>query len=458
MLDRLSIRAKLTAAFAASLMLVLALAAVFVYLQVEANLNESLDENLESRADDVAALASSGGGGAVPLGAERLVEGEDAFAQILSDPSGGEPRVLASTLPAGAGTVLTDREAERAAGAPLFLSEREVPGVAGEARTLARTVDTPQGEVLVLVGATTEDRNETLNGLLFAFLVGGPIALLLASGLGYLLAGRALAPVESMRRRAAEITLDRSGERLPLPRADDEIHQLGETLNEMLDRIESSLEREREFVADAGHEMRTPLAILRTELELAEREGRSVEELRAAIASARDETDRLSQLAEDLLVIARSDQGRLPIKLERTDLGELLRRVRDRYATRAAEGGREIQVTAPAGADAELDPLRMEQALGNLVDNALRHGEGTIRITAEARDGSIRMAVRDDGPGFPRGFGERAFERFSRADEGRTGGGAGLGLAIVRAIALAHGGSAEVDGAGVELKLPRSSA
>ena len=124
------------------------------------------------------------------------------------------------------------------------------------------------------------DREEALAGLAGAFLIGGPIALLLASGLGYLLAGRALAPVEAMRRRAAEITLERSGERLPLPRADDEIHDLGATLNTMLDRIEASLERERVFVADASHELRTPLAILRTELELAERQRRSPEELR----------------------------------------------------------------------------------------------------------------------------------------------------------------------------------
>ena len=295
-----------------------------------------------------------------------------------------------------------------------------------------------------MVGASTDDRKEALAGLVNSFLVGGPLALLLASGLGYVLAGRAMAPVAAMRRRAAEITLERSGERLPLPRAEDEIHQLGETLNTMLDRIEASLERERVFVADASHELRTPLAILRTELELAERQERSREELRAAIGSAAEEVERLSQLAEDLLVIARSDQGQLAIKLEGTDLRTLLERVRDRFERRAEESGRRITVDAPDKARVQLDPLRIEQAVGNLIDNALRHGRGTIELHGALNGGRAVLEVSDEGSGFPAGFESKAFERFSRADGGRTGGGAGLGLAIARAIATAHGGSAEV--------------
>jgi signal transduction histidine kinase len=345
MLDRLSIRGKLAAAFAAALFLILSLSAVFVYAGVSSDLDESLDENLRSRADDVASLVATAGRAPPELQGQRLVEGEDALAQVLAE----DGTVLASTLPAG--TPLSPQEVERAASGPVLLSDREVPGVAGEARILARPVTAGEQELIVVVGATTEDRAETLTGLRYSFLIGAPIALLLASGLGYLLAGRALAPVDAMRRRASEITLRRSGERLPLPRADDEIHQLGATLNSMLDRIEASLEREREFVADAGHELRTPLAILRTELELAEREGRSAEELRAAISSAVEETDRLSQLAEDLLVIARSDQGRLPIKRESVELGELLERVRHRFGQRAADAGRDMHADAPDGAE-----------------------------------------------------------------------------------------------------------
>ncbi|MGH2982994.1 MAG: sensor histidine kinase, partial [Solirubrobacterales bacterium] len=247
---------------------------------------------------------------------------------------------------------------------------------------------------------------------------------------------------------------------LPLPRADDEIRQLGETLNEMLDRIEASLERERVFVADASHELRAPLAVLRTELELGRRQQRSPEELRAALSSAAEEVDRLSQLAEDLLVIARSDQGRLPIARQRVELETLLERVRERFARRATARGRQIVVDASDNESAELDPLRIEQALGNLIENALRHGGGEVRLSARRDNGATVFEVSDQGPGFPDGFEARAFERFTHADEGRTGRGAGLGLAIARAIAVAHGGEVEISDSGaaattLRITLPR---
>ena len=231
MIAKLSIRARLTAAFAAAMILVLALAGAFVYLKVRSDLTEALEESLNSRADDVAALTMAAGASAPDLGGERLVDGEDSFAQVL-DASG---EVVASTLPTSSGPALSPAEVQAAGREPL-LSEREVAGVDGEAKLLARSVQTPAGESIVVVGATTQDRSEALAGLTGAFVVGGPLAIVLASLLGYVLAGRALAPVESMRRRAAGITLERSGERLPLPEADDELHRLGETLNQMLDR------------------------------------------------------------------------------------------------------------------------------------------------------------------------------------------------------------------------------
>jgi signal transduction histidine kinase len=216
----------------------------------------------------------------------------------------------------------------------------------------------------------------------------------------------------------------------------------------MLDRIEASLQRQRVFVADASHELRTPLAALRAELELADRSGRTPEELRAAVRSASEEVDRLSRLAEDLLVVARFDQGRLPIARERVDVGAVLGRVGGRFGRRASDGGREIVVDAPVRLEAEIDVLRIEQALGNLIDNALRHGAGDVRLSARRDDGSVLLEVSDDGPGFPEGFEGEAFERFTRADDGRTGGGAGLGLAIVEAIATAHGGRVSVAASG----------
>jgi signal transduction histidine kinase len=433
---------------------VLVVAALFVYVRVADNLNENIDNGLNARGNDLAALVA-GSSGPPELGSGGLVESEEGFSQVLDE----QGNVIASTLPPGE-RPLDPAESAIAAQESILLRDREVPTVEGEARILARPADSATGSFIVVAGASTQDRSETLAGLAGSFLIGAPIALLLACGLGYLLAGRALSPVEAMRRRAREITLERSGERLPLPRADDEIRQLGETLNEMLDRIEVSLERERVFVADASHELRGPLAVLRTELELAVRQERPPEELRSALSSAAEEVDRLSQLAEDLLVIARFDQGRLPIARERVELRTLLERVRERFIRRGKEAGREILIDAPAGAAAELDPLRIEQALGNLIENALRHGSGEVELSARGSDGATVFEVSDEGPGFPRGFETHAFERFTRADDGRAGGGAGLGLAIAEAIAVAHGGEVEITVSGgtattLRITLPR---
>jgi len=290
-----------------------------------------------------------------------------------------------------------------------------------------------------------------LASLLALMLVVGPLALLLAAFAGYRLAGAALRPVESMRREAAEISSETSGRRLPVPEARDEVRRLGETLNEMLERLDEGLLRERRFVADAGHELRTPLALLRTELELALRAPRTPEELEAAIRSATEEVERLIRLTEALLVLERS--GEAALRQEELDARELLDAVASRFAARAAARGRTIEVEG--GGSLRGDRDRLEQALGSLVDNALTHGEGTVRLSAERADDAIVLRVSDEGSGFPDDFLPRAFERFSRADAARTGGGAGLGLAIVDAVARAHGGQASASGATVTLVLPR---
>src|SRR5207244_1933364 len=168
--------------------------------------------------------------------------------------------------------------------------------------------------LVLVVGATRENRAEALRSLRNTLLLVGPLALLLATGLGYLLAGAGLRAVEGMRRRAAEISADRPGERLPIPPTGDELQRLGVTLNEMLDRLEGALDRERGFVAEAGHELRTPLALLRAELDFALHHGETEADLREAVRGASEETDRLVQLAGDLLLIAGSERGRRPLR------------------------------------------------------------------------------------------------------------------------------------------------
>jgi two-component system, OmpR family, sensor kinase len=324
-----------------------------------------------------------------------------------------------------------------AVGAVLYFSVKDV---------LDEQITEPPTNRLDAIG----DRDEVLAALLALLLVVGPLALLLAAFAGYRLAGAALRPVESMRREAAEISAETSGRRLPVPEARDEVRRLGETLNEMLERLDEGLLRERRFVADAGHELRTPLALLRTELELALRRPRSPEELASAIRSATEEVERLIRLAEALLLLDSS--GGAALRVGELDAGELLDAVARRFAARAAAADRMIAVEG--GGSFRGDRDRLEQALGGLVDNALTHGEGRVRLEAEREADSIVLRVSDEGHGFPDDFLPRAFERFSRADEARTSGGAGLGLAIVDAVARAHGGRASAAGATITLVLP----
>jgi signal transduction histidine kinase len=304
-----------------------------------------------------------------------------------------------------------------------------------------------------------ESFEEALDNLATLLLIGGPVALLLASLAGYWAAGSALRPVEAMRKRAAAISASGPEERLPVPPARDELQRLGQTLNEMLARIEVTLERERRFVDDASHELRTPLTLHKTELELALRHGGSEEELRAAIASGLEEIDRLVQLAEDLLVVARTEEGKLAIALEPLSVADLFATVSERFRARASAAGRPVVVDGGADLVVEGDRLRLEQALTSMVDNALRHGEGEVRILATENGSRIRLHVGDRGAGFPPEFLTQAFERFSRADAARGRGGSGLGLAIVETIALAHGGRAgaandSAGGADVWIEIP----
>jgi signal transduction histidine kinase len=447
--SRLPIRARLTAAFALAMVLVLAAAALFVYVRLKDDLDESVDLALQARAAAVAASGEAAGGAAE--------ESEEGFAQVLS--ADGE---VIDSVGDVSGPVLDGAARARAAAGGRMELEQEVPGIEGTTRILAGPVTAEAGAELAVfaVGQSLDDRDETLAGLAASFLIGGPVVVLIASLLGYLLASAGLRPVEAMRRRAGEISLEQPGERLPLPAARDEVRRLGETLNEMLDRMRRSFERERRFVADAGHELRTPVAVIRAELEGMLRAGGHDPEVREALVAALEECDHLAQVAEDLLVLGRAAEGELPIRPVPIEVVPLLEGVRARFADRARERRREIRLDAANGLSVEADELRLRQALGNLVDNALRHGGGDIELRSRRSggDGGVELEVADAGPGFAPELAGRAFERFARGDTARTRGGTGLGLAIVRAIAEAHGGRAEIvdggPGATVRLWLP----
>ena len=440
-MSRVPVRLRLTAAFALAMALLLAGAGLFVYERLRNDLDESVTAGLAVRADAVVRTRSPAAGAAG--------EGEEGFAQLL----GPDGRVLARAGRARR-SALSRAELRRAQGGGRVLVERRVPGVVGSTRLLGRAGR--NGEV-VAVGQSLQDRDDTLANLVRSFALGGPIAVLLASLLGYALAAAGLRPVEAMRRRAREVSLSRADERLPLPAARDEIRRLGETLNEMLDRLGRSFERERRFVSDASHELRTPVAVIKAELEGALRAGGHAPQVREALVASVEECDHLAQLAEDLLILARSSEGQLPVRPEPLELREQLERVARRFAARAAERGRSIAVDAGDVPCVYVDELRLRQALGNLIDNALRYGQGEIALRARRAAGGLEIEVRDGGEGFTPEFAARAFERFARDDLARTRDGAGLGLAIVRAIAEAHGGRAELvagPGARVRIWLP----
>jgi two-component system OmpR family sensor kinase len=447
LISRLPIRGRLTLTFAAVMVVLFGGLALLLHTRFSSSLDAGINRALRTRSADLASLVRSRTGGP-PRPNTELPESGGAFAQVLAN-SGG---ILDSTPGHSSRPLLTPAEARRALHAPIGIDRRD------NARLVAQSLATEPAAVLV-VGASLSQRDRALRTLDEMLFIGGPILLVLTCVAGYALAAFALAPVERMRSRAARISGSGHGDRLPVPRARDELQRLGETLNEMLTRLEDAMDRERVFVANAGHELRTPLTILKLELELTLSEHLSQAELERRLRSAAEEVDRLSRLAEDLLVIARADQGRLPLEKRAVPVEPLLAAVSRRIAS-PARGTRDVTVDANGDLVVQADPERLEQAVANMLTNALRHGDGPVRLAAAERNGHVELHVLDEGPGFTPEFLPMAFERFSRADPARSRGGTGLGLSIVRMIAEAHGGSADAanrtgGGADVWVSLPR---
>lgn len=302
------------------------------------------------------------------------------------------------------------------------------------------------GAWLFVAALAPEAEGNALSQVERELAVAGAVFVAVAGAGAYVLAAAALSPVERLRRQVASISASAAVASLEVPATNDEIAALAVTMNDVLGRLQRALARQRAFVSDASHELRTPLAVLRGELELAGRPGRDRDELAAAVAAAEAEAARLSRITDSLLLLARSDEDRLVMRTELTDIGELLRTSADAARSRLAGTGTVIRADVPAGLRAAIDPDRVRAAIDNLVDNALRFAPGGSVIGLSARAGAegLCIEVSDDGPGFPAEFLPHAFERFRRPDSGRSrdDGGSGLGLAIVRAIATAHGGAA----------------
>ena len=461
-MNRLPIRFRLSLGFALVMAVLFGLVGTLVYSQLKDSLDDTIDRELSARLAGAIAIVRDDGddlGDPVrdplnridPGGFVQVLDPEGRVASATNEALAERPLLEAGALPGG-------DELDPETGA-VPARDIHVPELEGDLRIAVASARDDGVDYLVIAGASLDQRDETLSDLSRLLWIGGPILLLLTSIAGYLVAAMALRPVDRMRERAAWVSDTSIGERLPVPPARDEISRLGETLNEMLDRIEAAFERERGFVADASHELRTPLAVLRAELDLAMAEGRSPEEMTRAIGSALEETDRLIALAEDLLVLARSDSGGLPLDPVDLDLRTAVGAVISRLDKVGAAEGIKIRSDGVEAAALRADPARFDQALSNLIENGLAHAKSELRVETKTIAGAVEVHVLDDGPGFSDELLGSALERFVRQSPGRDRSGTGLGLAIAAAIAEAHGGEVGLrnrpeGGADVWLRLP----
>ncbi|MET0425622.1 MAG: HAMP domain-containing sensor histidine kinase [Actinoplanes sp.] len=312
-------------------------------------------------------------------------------------------------------------------------------GMEGEARVAMVLAGPPSAPVKVLVARSTGDLHQGVRLLRLSILVAFPLLIALLAAVLWRVLGAALGPVDALRSGAEEITGGTRAGRLPVPESRDEIHRLAVTLNGMLHRLDSARARQRAFVADAAHELRSPLTNMRTELEVAQRLPDT--DWTGLAADLLTDVERLSRLVDDLLLLARADDAGssrpLTSRIEQVDLGQLVGDVASRFPSAGYTEPPEPLITAG-------EPDALARVVANLVDNAARHARSTVRVTVSP-DGPqhARITVADDGPGIPAADRERVFDRFTRLDDARArdAGGSGLGLAIVRELVRRHGGT-----------------
>jgi signal transduction histidine kinase len=415
MMRRWPIRIRLVVGFTTVMALVLLGVAAATIAHTQESLDAAITESLYYQLADLRPIATT---------AEPLLPGGDPdTAQQVLAPNG---QILASTPDLAGQPALSPTEVDTAQHGQLVTDHPRLGNLHGPARVVAAAI--PGGRIIA-AAESLADRDAAIADLRRELAIGFPIVLVAAAIGAYLLAAAALRPVERMRTRAAGISETDPQARLPVPPARDEIHRLGTTFNQLLQRLQAALERERQFVIDAGHELRTPLGLLTTELELALRRPRSNSELIAALRSALDETTRLSRLARDLLTVADTSSPAAPTII---DLQVHIQAVANRYRHTL---GDQLGVECSSPLYVRADQADLDRITGNLLDNAIEHGTPPITIHADRSDNNtVEIRVRDHGRGFDPKFLPNAFGRFTRADSARSRGGTGLGLAIVAAL------------------------
>jgi signal transduction histidine kinase len=443
-----SVRMRTTLVAVAVVGVALAVAGLAVVWVLSASLTGTVDASARLRADAIANLAA---GGTLPNA--LAVPGDDSILVQVIDTTG---RVVASSANVADEGALV-RAGPGSSGVRISTVSGLPVGEQGAFRLVSQSVATPHGRWTVVAAASLGPARHTLSTVIASLAVGLPILLVLVGLTVWLLAGRALAPVEAMRNRVADISSRSLDRRVPDPGGRDEIARLAGTMNDMLARLEDSQLRQRRFVADASHELRNPLASALTEVEV-DLAHPGTADWPATAARVRTQLQRLQSLVADLLGMARVDAGAVAPRHEPVDLDELVRSQSNR-----------LRATSPVPIDTSaVDPVRLlgnrdelGRALANLIENAARHARSHVLVSLVAGRDGAELVVADDGPGIPIHQQDLIFEPFARLDDSRSreDGGTGLGLSIVKDIVTAHGGTISVDdngpGARFRVRLPR---
>jgi signal transduction histidine kinase len=413
-------------------------------LTVRSSLESDLDATLKARAQDLVSILAEG---ASPSSL-TITDQDDVFIQV-TDASG---RVVASTrnvrrLP----PLLAPGEGRRG-------TVTDLPGEVGDRfRVMSLSAHTPRGSLEVVVGRNLDTVQETTSVLLRTLLLGSFVFLLAVAAASWIIVRRALGPVEAIRSQVASISATELDRRVPEQPGRDEVALLAATMNAMLERLEDAQLRERRFVSDASHELRSPIASIRQQAEVALSHGDRVSttELAGGVLA---ESSRLERLVDDLLTLARLSEPSLPSRTRPVDLDDLMLEEARRLRTGA---GVRIDAGAVSGARTTGDPAQLQRLVRNLADNAARHAKSVVTFGLNEVEDTAVMTIDDDGPGVPEEDREQIFQRFARLDDARARdfGGVGLGLAIVAGIADAHRGTVTVTGsplggARFEVRLP----
>lgn len=421
-----TVRVRATAGATLVVAIALVIAAVAFVGVLRRSQIEILDDTLELRAADIEGLIDGG----AELSTVTVQSDENGLVQILD-----ERQVIASSENIDGEPPITNQQ-------PGSFRDTEMPSLDGETFRVGVFRTDGDRTLTIIVGTGTENVQRTVSAAIGALVVGVPLLLGLIAALVWVVVGRALRPVEQMRREVDDIGGGDLHRRLREPVVRDEVGKLAITMNEMLDRLETSNEVQARFVSDASHELRTPIAVIRHELEIALRTNDD-DLLRETAADVLEEDLRMQRLVDDLLLLARGPAGRHdPHAAPLVDLDDVVMTEVHRVPHAIA-----VDTTSVSAGQVRGHPDRLARIVRNLLDNALRHATSTIALTVASAAGRVVLHVDDDGPGVAAGDRERIFERFGRVDESRTrpDGGAGLGLAIVRELVDAMGGTMSIE-------------